>query len=123
MKALRFFTVSLIVVGLLSGLLLLINVAPVHAANCTWTGAISNNWSDASNWSGCIGVPDSDDYVTINSGTAILDNGDVIVLGLTQAGGTITGTYALTVTDTFTWTGEIKAAAGRQPSPPAPAWC
>lgn len=44
--------------------------APVaHAATCSWTGATSGDWSDASNWSSCGGgVPNTGDDVYINSG-------------------------------------------------------
>lgn len=38
----------------------------------TWTGAVNNNWENASNW-GCGAVPDANTDVVINSGTIIVN--------------------------------------------------
>jgi hypothetical protein len=37
---------------------------PVYSATCTWTGAVDNNWHNASNWSGSV-LPGSTDDVVI----------------------------------------------------------
>lgn len=53
---------ALMIVALAVGML---PVKDAYAATCTWTGAISTDWADASNWSGCGGAPQTTDIVVI----------------------------------------------------------
>ena len=48
------------------------SVKVTDATNCTFTGAIDNNWNDGRNWS-CLHVPTTNDSVTVNNKTVIVD--------------------------------------------------
>jgi hypothetical protein len=64
---------------------------------------VSGNWDN--------GQPGADDVAIINAGTATLDF-DITILGLTQTGGTVSGTGNLTVTGDSTWSGGTHNGAG-----------
>ncbi len=64
MKRLKAFLAALLlsVAGIMS-----LNVGQVFAATCTWTGASSDNFNTAGNWSGCGGgVPQNGDSITFD---------------------------------------------------------
>ncbi len=80
-------------VGLALTALFLFGTGTVHAANtCTWTGATSTDWANASNWTDCGGIaPQSADTAIIGSasnnpiisanttiGTVTINNGGIL---------------------------------------------
>lgn len=76
-----------------------------RAADFTWSGAVSSDWSNPANWSPA-GVPGPGDRVTYPSGKPTLNlNGDRTIASFTQAGGVLTGPGQLMVTVSATWSG------------------
>ncbi len=110
MRIQRVFLVFLVGAIAALGLVLISNPASVYADECTWMGYGDDVWSDPSNWS-CGFVPDDDDTVILETGELNLDS-DVTVLELDQSGGYLQGSYNLTVTEAFNWTGGRQAGTG-----------
>jgi hypothetical protein len=82
--------------------------APSWALGYVWLGG-TGDWNLGGNWS-FLGVPGSNDTARIESGTAILDSA-ADVLGLTLAGGTLSGSGTLS-TDSLTFqSGAISVAS------------
>ena len=94
-------TQSRIAVRLGAGLLVCAMVSPAGAAPFTWNG-VTADWSVGTNWTPG-GPPGAADAATVNAGNAQLNTGTTI-LGLTQGGGTVSGTGFLTITGPSTWT-------------------
>ncbi|MFZ1625790.1 MAG: hypothetical protein WAU48_13540 [Gammaproteobacteria bacterium] len=94
-------TQSRIAVRLGAGLLVCAMVSPAGAAPFTWNG-VTADWSVGTNWTPG-GPPGAADTATVNAGNAQLNTGTTI-LGLTQGGGTVSGTGFLTITAPSTWT-------------------
>jgi len=94
MKRIRLFT-SALVLGV-SSLLPILAPAVVHAVanNCTWTGASSNNFNTAGNWSGCNStVPQTGDNLIfpntgISSDTTLTNNITSLSVGSITFNGT-----------------------------------
>ena len=63
-------------------------VQMTQAANKTWTGAVSSDWSNGGNWSP-VGVPGLEDAVFINSGS-VLATDAVTVASVSLSGGACT---------------------------------
>jgi len=72
-----------------------------YAVDRTFTGAVSDAWFNAGNWSPA-GIPGVGDGVTIGSGTVDLPL-NATVASLSLSGGTLTGSGSLTVTGLMTW--------------------
>ena len=104
-------------------------VEMTQAANKTWIGAVSSDWSGGGNWSPA-GVPGLDDAVFINSGS-VLATDAVTVASVNLSGGTCSfnapttlgalalsgsatlgGTNVVTVTN-LTWTGGYMTGVGQ----------
>ena len=79
------------------------------AAPLTWN-SVTADWTIGTNWTPG-GPPGVGDTAIINAGNAQL-NSDTTILGLAQAGGTISGTGTLTLTGSSTWTGGTHTGAG-----------
>ncbi len=83
-----------------------INYVP-PAITDTWTGAVSNAWSNANNWS-ALRVPRSSDFVAINGGVVNVTSGlnvaGLFLYGGTMnwTGGTIYGTFDVATGATLT---------------------
>jgi hypothetical protein len=75
----------------------------------TWIGG-SSTWQNPSNWTPN-GVPGNLDNAIINSGT-ITNDDSVTVAGLSQNGGTITGSGDITIGDAFTFSGGTHTGTG-----------
>jgi hypothetical protein len=89
-----------LVVALLSATLL--PAVPAAAASCSWTGATSNDWNTATNWS-CGRVPEAADDVTIDvSGANISLTMNATINSLLIKRGSITGNGALNVANLTT---------------------
>lgn len=79
--------------------------APVRAASCAWTGAVSSDWATPGNWS-CNAVPGIADSVIIsNPGAPITLNTSTTLSSLTMLSGTLRLAGTLTVTQAFDWQG------------------
>ncbi|MBL8199883.1 MAG: hypothetical protein JNK40_02835 [Chromatiales bacterium] len=84
-------------------------MAPAGAASLTWNG-LTADWTVGTNWTPG-GPPGITDTATVNAGNAQL-NADTTILGLTQGGGTLSGTGTLTVTGPSTWTAGTQNGTG-----------
>jgi hypothetical protein len=82
---------------------------PAAAATLTWNG-VTGDWTIGTNWTPP-GPPDADDVAVVNAGNAQL-NSDTTVQGLTQGGGTVSGTGALGVTGPSTWSAGTQTGTG-----------
>lgn len=71
---------------------------------------VTADWTIGTNWTPG-GPPGGADTAIINAGNAQL-NSDTTILGLNQAGGTISGTGQFTLTGASTWTGGTHTGAG-----------
>lgn len=84
------------------------------SAQCTWTGAVNNNWSEAGNWS-CGHVPGAADDVVINTflGIVTLDMADVTISSLDISNSsTLTGNYDVLITGNLTCTSASLSGTG-----------
>lgn len=84
----------------------------VHAATCTWTGAVDTDWSKAGNWSGCSGsTPGSTDTAIISwavSNDPVLStNATVGSLTVQSGGGALTVNNAFALAGTLTGDGDV----------------
>ncbi len=73
---------------LLSLLVLVLISGSVHAAVMTWTGTISNDWTDGQNWNGSAAPPVAGDFLDIRS-DGFVTFFPVVSTGQTASGGTI----------------------------------
>ncbi len=97
-------------------LLFCLSVAGIFSLNaqCTWTGAVNTNWSEAGNWS-CGHVPGAADDVVINTffGIVTLDVADITISSLDISNSsTLTGNYDVLVTGDLICGGAIFSGAG-----------
>ncbi len=95
--------------GVLAGVMSCCLVSPTTAASLTWNG-LTADWTVGTNWTPG-GPPGTTDTATVNAGNAQL-NADTTILGLTQGGGTLSGTGILTVTGASAWTGGTQTGTG-----------
>ncbi len=97
-------------------LLFCLSVAGIFSltAQCTWTGAVNTNWSEAGNWS-CGHVPGAADDVVINVdlSTVVLDVADVTISSLSISNGTtLTGDHDILINGDLTCGGASVHGSG-----------
>src|SRR6187431_1579524 len=77
--------------------LMMLNVSQVLAATCTWTGASSDNFNTAGNWSNCgSGVPQTGDNITFDNTSLSADktlNNNITSLSVATITFSGTGSY------------------------------
>ncbi|HEY0233670.1 MAG TPA: autotransporter domain-containing protein [Afipia sp.] len=89
------------------GAALAMTAMPGHAADRTWTGAVSSDWFTGANWTGNT-APAAGDNVTISSGSALINN-DTPTLGSV----TVSNSGSLTKTNgEFTNQGTFTVSSG-----------
>src|SRR5262245_5837476 len=85
-------------------------VGSSSAATITWTGAVSSDWNNATNWSPQQ-VPTSTDTAVVNSGTVVVAT-NAQFLALTFNGGTLSGPVLVRSNCVMNWNDGVFSAGG-----------
>lgn len=121
MKTLRRCASGLLAIVLTLSGALTINLGTAHAvaANCTWTGASSNNFNTAGNWSSCNStVPQTGDNLVFNvsslsANTTLTNNITSLSVGTISFTGTNASSYTYTIAgNAMTVSGNISVVSG-----------
>lgn len=121
MKLLRRCTSGLLATALTLSGVLTINLGTAHAvaANCTWTGASSNNFNTAGNWSSCNStVPQTGDNLVFNvsslsANTTLTNNISSLSVGTISFTGTNANSYTYTIAgNAMTVSGNMSVVSG-----------
>jgi CSLREA domain-containing protein len=81
------------------------------STSVVWTGAVSEDWFNAGNWSP-FGVPTSGDSVIFQTASTLRLPADATVTNFTMKDGLFTGLGTLTINGLFNWTGGTMAGLG-----------
>ncbi len=86
------------------GILLGISTTTLAQTTYTWNNLLSGNWTDASNWLPN-GVPGTGDFVVLTEGTVVLDSNLSVCTLEMVTNSILSGSGAITITDTLNWFG------------------